>query len=247
MEKTAANNHKLRNKILKLLPKVVSLRNIGPFSPRRDNRPDVNAQRFRTHQNRAFSGPMVSMIPAEARRKPKNFETQEPSSPKVSCMGQVKHKSKISEKKHVSLPKEIKPVPILEPSKSDRAGPKILRGGRKSDKPADRADPDCGSAPALSQMRKFASSRETFANFDWTTAAQIAPEEGDRGFYSDEEGAYSDGEDGCGGIPFSAPILMGGGGGVGGLDLEPRKEINLWKRRTMAPPKSLQLNLDREY
>lgn len=236
MEKTAANN-KLKSKILKLLPKAVAFRNL-PFSPRRDNRADVNPQRFRTHQNKAFSGPMVSMIPAEARRKSKNFEIQrEPSSPKVSCMGQVKHKSKISEKKHVSLPREFKPVtqkserpgPVGPAKKKKKAGiKKILRGGSKSDKPAGE------SAPALSQMRRFASSRETFANFDWTTA-QIAP----AGEDTDEDRGYSDGDD-DGGIPFSAPIVMAGGGG---LDLEPRKEINLWKRRTMAPPQSLQLNM----
>lgn len=245
MEKTAANN-KLKSKILKLLPKAVAFRNL-PFSPRRDNRADVNPQRFRTHQNKAFSGPMVSMIPAEARRKSKNFEIQrEPSSPKVSCMGQVKHKSKISEKKHVSLPREFKPVtqkserpgPVGPAKKKKKAGiKKILRRGSKSDKPADQAEPAGESAPALSQMRRFASSRETFANFDWTTA-QIAP----AGEDSDEDRGYSDGDDGDddGGIPFSAPIVMAGGGG---LDLEPRKEINLWKRRTMAPPQSLQLNM----
>ncbi|KAG8377994.1 hypothetical protein BUALT_Bualt08G0091800 [Buddleja alternifolia] len=99
-------------------------------------------------------------------------------------------------------------------------------------------------APSLSQMRRFASSRDTFSNFDWTTA-QIAPEV-DQDYYSDEDRGYSDGEDDVI-IPFSAPILgAGAGAGAGyggGLGLEPRKEINLWKRRTMAQPKPLQLNM----
>lgn len=259
MEKPAT---KSKNKILKFLPKaaqaaVVSFQNI-PFSPRRDKRPDVNAHRLKTHHNKGFSGPMVSMIPAEARRKSKNFETQEPTSPKVSCMGQIKHKQKISKKKHASLPKEFKPVSFSQPleksKKSRPTGPgpkmkkkpsgikKILRGGRKSDASIDDAKPQLSeSAPSLCQMRRFASSRETFANFDWTTA-QIAPEV-DRGFYSDEERGYSDGEDDVI-IPFSAPILTTGAGGVAGLDLEPRKEINLWKRRTMVRPKPLQLDMD---
>lgn len=230
MEKPASN-HKLRNKILKLFPKAISFQNL-PFSPRRDSRADV---RPRAHHNKAFSGPIVPMIPAEARRKPKNFETQEPTSPKVSCTGRVNHKSKISRKKHVSLPKEFKPVPLSQPERSGPAGPvKKKKSGikkimRKSREPVSRAESAGESAPSLSHMRRFASSRDTFANFDWTTA-QIAPE------YSSDE------EDGGGGIPFSEPILMAGGGDR--LELEPKKEINLWKRRTMAQPKSLELDMD---
>ncbi|KAL7086059.1 hypothetical protein ACP275_14G315900 [Erythranthe tilingii] len=248
MEKPAAT--KSKNKIMKFLPKAVSFQNI-PFSPRRDLRADVNSHRVKALQNKGFSGPM---IPAEARRKSKNFETQEPTSPKVSCMGQIKHKSKskskISKQKHVSLPKEFKPaetgkirvaaaVPAAEMAtkKKESSGIKKLFGaGRKSDASIDyKRPPISENAPSLNQMRKFASSRDAFANFDWTTA-QIAPEEEDRGFYSDD----SD-DDVI--IPFSAPILMAGaGGGVSGLDLEPRKEINLWKRRTMAQPKPLHLD-----
>ncbi|KAG6419718.1 hypothetical protein SASPL_116228 [Salvia splendens] len=238
MEKAAPNNKKLKNKILKLLPKAISFQNI-PFSPRRDTRPD----RPKTHHNKAFSGPI---IPAEARRKLRSFETftHEPTSPKVTCTGRVKHKGRISEKtktkkKQVSLPKEFKPVSLPQPAKKKKkkkAGviKKFLRGERKCVEPSDRAGPEGGSAPSLSHMRKFASSRDTFANFDWATAAQIAPED-----CSDGERAYSDGDyddDECG-VPFSAPILTGG-------ELEPKKEINLWKRRTMARPRSLELDLD---
>ncbi|XP_057773866.1 uncharacterized protein At1g76070-like [Salvia miltiorrhiza] len=237
MEK--ANNHKLRNKILKLLPKAISFQNI-PFSPRRDSRPDAAAHsRPRAHHNKAFSGPM---IPAEARRKLKSRETfsQEPTSPKVSCTGRVKHRGRISEKKKkpVSLPKEFKPV-AEGPGPKKKAGiKKFLAGGRKCAEQAnDRAGPGDGSAaPSLGHMRRFASSREAFANFDWT-AAQIAP-----GDCSDDERGYSDGdeeEEECR-IPFSAPMMMMAGGG----DLEPKKEINLWKRRTMAQPRSLELNMD---
>ncbi|KAL0366003.1 UNVERIFIED_CONTAM: hypothetical protein Sradi_3490400 [Sesamum radiatum] len=240
---------KSKNKILKFLPRAaqaaVSFQNL-PFSPRRDRRPDVNAHRLRSHPNKGFSGPIVSMIPAEARGKSKNFETQEPTSPKVSCMGQIKHKKRISRKKHASLPKEFKPVSRSKPEKTNAARgqaskpsgiKKFFGAGRRSDDGSkDHAEPSV-PAPSLSQMRRFASSRETFANFDWTTA-QIAPEE-DREFFSDGERGESDAEDEVI-IPFSAPIMVGGG--VAGLELEPRKEINLWKRRTMARPQPLQLN-----
>ncbi|KAL2250023.1 uncharacterized protein At1g76070 [Sesamum indicum] len=253
MEKAAA---KSKSKILRFLPKAaqaaVSFQN-PQFSPGRDKRPDVNSHKLKTHLSKGFSGPIVSMIPAEARGKSKNFETQEPTSPKVSCMGQIKHRNKISAKKHASLPKEFKPASFAKPEKIRETRPapelkkkpsgikKIFGGGRKSDASADHGRPPLPDrAPSLSQMRRFASSRDTFANFDWTTA-QIAPEE-DRDYFSDEDRGYSDGEDDVF-IPFSAPIPMGGAGRDSGL--EPRKEINLWKRRTMAQPTPLQLNMVR--
>ncbi|PIN01528.1 hypothetical protein CDL12_25964 [Handroanthus impetiginosus] len=247
---------KSKNKILKFLPKAahaaVSFQN-PPFSPGRDKRPDiVNSQKLKTHMSKGFSGPVVSMIPAEARRKSKNFETQEPTSPKVSCMGQIKHKHKICRKKQASLPRDFKPN---ENSETRPAGPgsklkkkpsgiqKIFGAGRKSDASNAQGKPPLPDrVPSLSQMRRFASSRDTFANFDWTTA-QIAPEE-DRYSYSDDDRGYSDGEDEVI-IPFSAPILLAGAGAGTGLPLEPRKEINLWKRRTMSQPKPLQLNMVR--
>ncbi|KAL2512816.1 Uncharacterized protein Adt_18416 [Abeliophyllum distichum] len=216
-----------KNKILKFLPKAtqaaVSFQH-PPFSPGKDK------------LKPRFSGAMVSMIPAEARRRSKNsnFETQEPTSPKVSCMGQIKHKKKLS-KKHLSLPKGFKPaVAPLPPSPQLKKNPSRIRNifkaaGRKSDASVEYNKPPLPDrAASVSQMKRFASSRDTFANFDWTKV-QIAPEE--REFDSDEESI----------IPFSAPILVAGSSYTAAL--EPRKEINLWKRRTMAQPKPLKLNV----
>ncbi|KAG6388482.1 hypothetical protein SASPL_149910 [Salvia splendens] len=211
---------KSKNKILRLLPKAaqaaVSFQNPA-FSPGRA---------------KGFSGPM---IPAEARGKSKNFETQEPTSPKISCMGQIKHKKKMC-KKQTSLPRGFKPAVNPGPERVDKAQSsgsglmKMFSGRRKSDASIDKP-PLAERAPSLSQMRRFASSRDTFAGFDWK-AAQITPDSGED----------SDGEDGGAGIPFSAPMLMAG---AGGFVLEPRKEINLWKRRTMAQPKPIQVNIAR--
>ena len=72
-------------------------------------------------------------------------------------------------------------------------------------------------APGLNQMKRFSSGRGALANFDWT--AQIAPEdevegEGRRTVWIGEEVG-----------PF-----------------QPRKEVNIWKRRTVVPPTPLQLN-----
>ncbi|KAG6390613.1 hypothetical protein SASPL_148351 [Salvia splendens] len=209
---------KSKNKILRLLPKAtqaaVSFQNPA-FSPGR---------------SKGFSGPM---IPVEARGKSKNFETQEPTSPKISCMGQIKHKKKMC-KKQTSLPRGFKPAVNSQPeriSKARSSGPglmKIFSRRRNSDAGLGKP-PLAERAPSLSQMRRFASSRDTLAGFDWK-ASQITPDSGED----------SDGEDDGAGIPFSAPILM-----AGGFVLEPRKEINLWKRRTMAQPKPIQVNIAR--
>ncbi|KAG5246537.1 embryo defective family protein [Salix suchowensis] len=92
--------------------------------------------------------------------------------------------------------------------------------------------------PSLSQMKRFASGRDTLAGFDWT-AHQIAPVEFDHSdYYSDEEKVdrFEEEEHEEVIIPFSAPMMVGGG-----VDLLPRKEINLWKKRTINPPSPLQL------
>ena len=92
MEKEKEKESKLKNKIFKILPKAaaaavsMTFQN-PPFSPGRDHK-------FKHHGGKGFfSGPM---IPVEARRKSKDgcVETQEPTSPKISCMGQIKHKKK---------------------------------------------------------------------------------------------------------------------------------------------------------
>ncbi|PSS19842.1 hypothetical protein CEY00_Acc11885 [Actinidia chinensis var. chinensis] len=209
---------KSKNKFLKFLPKAaysaVTFHN-PLFSPKSEAKP--------------HKGPFI--IPAEARRKSKNstFEAREPTSPKVSCMGQIKHKhnhkhkKQISkEKKHVSLPKDFKPTHNIP-------NPNVFakQQGRKSDVSRPTGS-DLG--PSLSQIKRFTSGRDSLAGFDWM--AQIAPVEGDQGnYYSDED---SDGEEEVI-VPFSAPILVG-------VDLEPKKEINLWNRRTITQPRPLRVN-----
>ncbi|KZV20115.1 hypothetical protein F511_00972 [Dorcoceras hygrometricum] len=257
---------KSKNKILNLLPKVaqasVSFQSPPPFSPAgRAKWPDLNVSKLRAKINKSISGQVVSMIPVEARRNSKNSETQEPTSPKVSCMGQIKHRNKICKSKQVSLQKvfDNRPVsspgpkrnnktrpdlPVAEPKKKPEGIRKVFSARRRSDASIDHdKQPQPDRAPSLSQMRRFASSRDTFANFDWTTS-RIAPEELDVDFNSEEERGHGDDEyDAVKIIPLSAAMLVSGSGAV--LTLEPRKEINLWKRRTMAKPKPLQLNLIR--
>ncbi|GMI82460.1 hypothetical protein like AT1G76070 [Hibiscus trionum] len=224
---------KPKNKILKFLPKAASSVSVSfqnhPFSP----------GKHKAFAGKGFSGPM---IPAEARRKSKaeTFETQEPTSPKVSCMGQIKHKKG----KRVSPPKPRATNPVSESSSSREVKKHASKFRRifsmgKPAKKAEHAPKVADRSPSLGQMKRFASGRDAFAGFDWTT--QIAPVEADhrRDYYSDDDGDSDFEEEGVI-IPFSAPITVGGGGG--GVPLQPRKEINIWKRRTMNPPRPLQLN-----
>lgn len=258
MEKQA----KSKNKILKFLPRAasavsVSFQNVPPFSPGRDRRSEIHLNKLKNHAGRGFSGPIISMIPDEARRKPKNggFDSQEPTSPKVSCMGQIKHKKKMIKKaKRTNAPAPLPPQKVKAVTTTTTTSPpreikkhasairRIFAGarkpaGRKSDASVDYkpALSDDHEAPCLSQMNRFASGRNSLADFDWM--AQIAPVDREhRNYYSDEERGESDEEEEEVMIPFSAPMMMGGG-----VALQPRKEINLWKRRTMAPPRPLEL------
>ncbi|GLT35007.1 hypothetical protein SLA2020_094920 [Shorea laevis] len=225
---------KQKSMFLKFLPKVASAVTFQnpPFSPGREKR---------------FSGPIVSIIPDEARRKTlknESYETSEPTSPKISCMGQIKHKKKICKSKREMAAREgLELKKAFSSPKEEKKHSSAIRGMFTSSKLARKSDENKKSfsdkAPSLGQMKQFASGRDAFAEFDWK-ADQITQVEEDhhRNYYSDEEGRRSsDGEEEEVIIPFSAPIMVGGG-----VPLQPRKEINLWKRRTMNPPRPLQLN-----
>ncbi|KAJ6736445.1 hypothetical protein OIU85_018626 [Salix viminalis] len=227
MEKVAAASPKM---ILRFIPKVVSAVNFHNLtvSPGRDKRSE------NTHRHKAIAGkglnPVRSLIPAAARRRPKNESQEEPTSPKVSCIGQIKHE-KMTNKgqiKRVSwLPQEAKACVTADSTPGRGSN---VSGGEKPKLPE--------KTPSLSQMKRFASGRDTLAGFDWT-AHQIAPVEFDHSdYYSDEEKVdrFEEEEHEEVIIPFSAPMMVGGG-----VDLLPRKEINLWKKRTINPPSPLQL------
>lgn len=208
---------KHKNKILKFIPKALSFQN-PPFSPTRDK--DVTATR---PGGRAFSGPIVSIIPKEAWRRTKSEMAdtpQEPTSPKVSCLGQIKHRHK--KKMMIKKEKDVKRSRVPSKEAAPEKKEKMLSGAEEA------------KAPALGQMKRFASSRSSLSNFDWT--AQVAPEDSyqRRNCHSNEEREKEVR------IPFSAPLMVGGGGRE--MQLQPKKEINLWKRRTMAPPRILKLS-----
>ncbi|XP_030440913.1 uncharacterized protein At1g76070 [Syzygium oleosum] len=270
---------KMKGSIKKSLFKFVTFQN-PPFSPTRDsNARSSTSELFgkisgtaKAHAKRgSFSGPIVPLIPKEARlgRRFKNGggadqdTPQEPTSPKVSCMGQIKHKNKNKNKKKKKSEERARvDKPSSGSSRGEEKKPKWRNFGRIFSRA--RAERKSGSsggttesrgegeadsvsderAPSLGQMRRFASSRNTLANFDW--AAQVAPVDAAErsNCYADDDDDDDDEEDrgrehGDGGearIPFSAPILVGGG-----VELKAKQEVNLWKRRTMAPPQPLRL------
>lgn len=293
MDQQKASSAKSKNKIMKFLPRAtssVTFQNPPIYSPVKDKR--SSEKTHKSHLGIGFSGPMVSMIPADTRRKIKNDSdytiVYEPTSPRVSCMGQVKckyQKEKLHRQGHGGAgnkpPTVVKPTDKSsritsftmerthsvdfdheEGSKTESKSKKKLGfkkifgggtpggssngGGRKSDsgdKKSSKAPLYLDKAPSLSSMKRFSSGRGKFSNIDWTKEA-AAMDSGDRRFYSDEE---SDDEEVI--VPSSAPVVMRNQLGiddkfirVGRINVEPKKEINLWKRRTMPQPKPLQLH-----
>jgi hypothetical protein len=231
-----------KNTIMKLLPKassiVVGFQN-APFSPGRDK-----AKLHHHHSKGFFSGPLVN-VPDESRRKKKKkkpsnnnlFESddhQEPTSPKISCIGQIKHKKEKIKSKCPKNNNNNQKTTSLKPQPVEKQSSFKLKSFLKSRRSRSDADNNINvkdEIPSLSQMKRFASSRDTFANFDWMP--QISLED-----YCDEDRMDEVF------IPFSAPILRTDHGDnyerIKGL--QPKKEINLWKRRTLDQPRPLQLN-----
>ncbi|KAL5201168.1 hypothetical protein ABZP36_035522 [Zizania latifolia] len=200
------------------------------------------------HRN-AFSGPIVSIVPPEARgggRKGSRgehrsgYRTPEPSSPKVSCIGQIK-KAK-AKKVKACCKNGACPLPPKPPADQGRRPKSSLvkrmlfrrsrsrsssrdsffkgRPGRTAVAAAPASAPT--AAPAgLGQMKRFTSGRAAFEDFDWRDAERSRSSD-------DEDEAF---------VAHSAPLVLGGGL----VASEPRKEVNLWSRRPMAPPTPLRL------
>ncbi|VVA95449.1 unnamed protein product [Arabis nemorensis] len=184
---------------------------------------------------------MVPLVPnaARVRRNKNDAVWDEPTSPKVSCIGQIKRvKSKRSPKKNRAttkslIPKIPKTSSLTKEDEKSRGFSKIKRlfsfssatPSRQTHSSAVAEHPvtvvSAAAAPSLGQMKKFASSRDALGGFDWSVEMKQdveSPADHHRGYYSDDE--------------VRAP-----------LSLKPKKEVNLWKRRTMDPPKPLHLQI----
>ncbi|MED6193803.1 hypothetical protein PIB30_022854 [Stylosanthes scabra] len=146
----------IKNKFLRFLPKepVASVSIQSPsLSPRRSP---------------------VSIIPKEARRRHRrgtSFTSKEPSSPKVSCIGQVerkKNKNKNQKIKENQKHKNIDSVPspekkiLLWISKGS-----CIEASKQSGKAFVLEEKE-SATPTLGTMKKFASGRGTLSGFDFT-------------------------------------------------------------------------------
>lgn len=271
------NSNKPKNLFLKFLPKAASAMSFQnhQFSPGRDHH-HHHSSKVRAHAHKGFSGPInFAVLPEEAREKPSkdgSFEAHEPTSPKVSCMGQIKYKHKKKKMMRKVASKNdnivVNNAVVDDDHEKQSTRSSISKFFNRSSVKKSKSNPsgDHGKevrraavdnkkntvVPSLGMMNKFASGRESLADFDWT--AQIAPLDHDRDYYSDDEERRRDHSDDENDeereviIPYSAPIVVGGRSSRGDDDqdvmgrLEPRKEVNLWRRRTMAPPPPLALN-----
>ncbi|XP_062200028.1 uncharacterized protein At1g76070-like [Phragmites australis] len=198
------------------------------------------------HRN-AFSGPIVSIVPPEARgsrRKQSGYRTPEPSSPKVSCIGQIKRTKSKKKVNQCGKNGGACPLPPRPPAPAEgRCRPKgslvkrmfFRRSRSRSRSSRDGFSNGKGSngavaaapAPAagLGQMKRFTSGRAAFQDFDWREAERRDREDDEE---EEEDEVF---------VAHSAPLVLGGGV----VASEPRKEVNLWRRRPMAPPTPLQL------
>ncbi|CAN0871899.1 Uncharacterized protein At1g76070 [Linum grandiflorum] len=283
------NNHHIKSKtVFKFLKAASSINfNNPPFSPTREHSSDHH----RLHNYNGFvSAPILP--PRGKQRQKKKFaatgespatsgDVHEPTSPKISCIGQIKHKkcmlpkqpapatkakdgNKKSKKMTAASTKEnqdAKPQspgiwklfgaasfkklgPSSAPARRKRSNSTSAVAGSRlfvDDGEGAAGQPLPDRAPCLSQMRRFASGHgDGLRDFDWT--GQIKGVESNGAYDSDEEeetGGYSDEEMEAKEV-FSVPMWVGGGGGDV-VRLRPRKEVNLWKRRTIDPPRPLQL------
>ncbi|KAL9306767.1 hypothetical protein AtEden1_Chr1g0022401 [Arabidopsis thaliana] len=236
MEK--ASNSNKSTKFSKMLQRAMSIgHSAAPFSPRRD----FHQHRTTSTANRGifFSSPLVPTAARVKRNTKYEAVFAEPTSPKVSCIGQVKLAKPTCPEKKNKAPKNLKSSLSSCVIKEEDNGSfsKLKRifsmrsyPSRKSNSTAFAtaaarehpiAEVDAvTAAPSLGAMKKFASSREALGGFDWTVQMK-----------REKEDVM---------IPCSVGIPLTQ---LEDLSLcpKPKSEVNLWKRRTMDRPKPLQV------
>ena len=170
----------LKRKFMKFLPRqpLASIQKQSPRSPGGS-----------VAGNRSPSRHAVSIIPKEARRKLRSssFSAREPSSPKVSCMGDVdqlmkrkrkKKKKRKARKQQGCDEKDVKKKMLLWIFKASSGGDhrrqcdQIISQGESGGKvlEKDRAELHTHGminvVPSLGTMKKFASGRGALSDFD---------------------------------------------------------------------------------
>ncbi|GLJ31767.1 hypothetical protein SUGI_0639040 [Cryptomeria japonica] len=221
------------NPVLACMPKtasIISAYQMVPLSPGRD---------FACRTNRPGGIKcQISLIPREAMEKKNDhgFEPQEPTSPKVSCIGQVKKKKQACKEKHRQRKSQDRP-PLPSQMKTLELGPRgaklsKLKSFFSSKKVTETAyfcespEADLKNSPSLGRMKRFTSGRDcdALANV-WRDSQKL------------EERCSDETND----AKISPLVLYSGPLIIESKDQKPKPEINLWKRRSVAPPMALNL------
>ena len=163
----------MKNKFFKFLPKQ-PVASMAFQNPTMSPSTSVSTRGCRSHALK------VSIVPKEARRKHRSgsFRSHEPTSPKVSCMGQVKckKKSKAPKQKRVQETRTKKGDYVPCHEKKGKVLPWIFKGGSGEEQKQsgkgfvleEKAPETVKLAPSLGAMKKFTSGRGSLCDFDVT-------------------------------------------------------------------------------
>eukprot|EP01018_Ginkgo_biloba_P010470 Gb_28793 [translate_table: standard] len=272
------------NAILAFLPKTQSMVSypMAPFSPGRDvKRPDLWSKLRSNACRSSYSGPIISIIPKEAigKKKGHSFESQEPTSPKVSCIGQVKLKKKQTIKKSEEACKDQNrhesqqkakdrsslPAQLAEQEIKSAFTPKVSKlkkllhmgsnnRGHGSQSLNVHTEEPC--YPRLGKLKRFSGGREppALANLFKDVGFSQDDPSPQRPEYEedlDDEGNNLGASNQLGDYDDYKPALVAHSGSILTTPLpkpapkDGPSEINLWKRRSVAPP--MDLNLKKSY
>ncbi|KAH7663305.1 hypothetical protein IHE45_14G044500 [Dioscorea alata] len=218
MEKQASKTKK--NLIFKLFSKHPSFLVLGksPHTSFNRNKASFNKKMNNNKNNKNNKKPKITATnkPVSDKHSPTN-----PTSSKISCFGGLltpKNKKK-KKKKKKTMTKKSNTKPLIY--SRVRTVQRLYSGvgnGRNTHAPS--------RIPNSLEVRRLASRHETFKKFDR------------RVYYEDLEKDDDDGEQEEEVVIDVSSINLNGGD----VSLEPRKEVNLWNRRSKLPPPPLQLN-----
>ncbi|GAA0141859.1 hypothetical protein LIER_02907 [Lithospermum erythrorhizon] len=229
MEKPTTTS-KTRNKLVKLLQKAI--KNLP-----RNNKKGGDGEGAAAKKSSESILP-ITKTAVDGGQMIKSSSFGEPISPKISCIGQIKHRKKLATNIHLFLHQEMCPAmasrnkgSMMKPTFFLPEAEKIPSNMRNTHKnnscvtkqiPGKKSSctlPDQG--PCLDQMKRFPSFHgEELSEFDWKNVKIEANDYMNELKFNNSESEEE--EDHV-------------------QELEPRKEINLWRRRTIDQPTPLHI------
>ncbi|KDP43702.1 hypothetical protein JCGZ_22329 [Jatropha curcas] len=176
--------------------------NVSNFLPKTSNflSPPPSPVRPNTPKRLSSPSPRISLIPKEIRRRARSlsFDAREPTSPKVSCMGQVKNKNKKKTKDSAKIPENM-----LFLCSCRGAIVKIFKGKQQNEESNNVFDK---GPPVLDTFEMKAHEGASTVGSNCLKDEKSGDEERD-----------------------------------GEVSVEPRKQVNLWRKRALSPPRPLRV------